>query len=255
MSELLQNRFLRALAEDDTTGQLVSRAERFSLATGDTIFDVEDRVGMIYFPEGGLVSIVTVMLSGQTVETSVVGQEGGIGFVEAIGSRTVFSRCFCQVDGPCLKLPAADYRRAYDASPRIRARVADHVELLLLELRQAIGCNAVHTAAQRLAWWLLECQDRVGGRADLPLTQDFLATMMGVQRTTVTQYAIALADKGVIRTRRGHVHILDRDGLEAEACECYPTVRRASRMLEGGQTDSPGEGRHTGSKDARKSYP
>lgn len=240
MTETLGNSFLRALVEDDDEGHLLSRVEPLHLVPNQTVYEADDRVDYIYFPTGGLISVVSVMVSGQTVETSVVGQEGAVGFVEAIGSRIVFSRCFCQVDGDCLRIPAASFRKAYDASPRIRARVADHVELLLSELRQAIGCNALHSASQRLAWWLLECQDRVCGREILPLTQDFLATMMGVQRTTVTQYALQLAEKGVIKTRRGHVHILDRPGLEAEACECYVSTRRIAMLL--GQAASEAAG-------------
>ncbi len=235
MLQRTNNRLFRALQA--AGGEALSaRCERVRMTSAQVLYEAEDPVDYVYFPESGVISVVTVMLSGAMVETSVIGVEGGLGFIEAIGRGVMFSRCFSQVEGELLRVPAREYRRAYDASPEMRAIVADHVELLITEARQAIACQAKHAAGERLAWWLLEIQDRMPGVSDLPLTQDFLAAMMGVQRTTVTEFAGQLADKGAIRTRRGHVHVLDRAILEREACECYATTQRFRQMIEGGET-------------------
>jgi len=180
----------------------------------------------------GLLSIITVMISGAAIETSIVGREGGVGFIEALGSEKNFSRVIVQVPGKAFRVRAQHYRDAHDASPTMRRAVHCQIELLQAQGRQAIACHGVHKVEQRFNRWLLECQDLSGGMAIMPLRQEFLAVMLGVSRSTVTNIAIAAQERGWIRYVRGSIEILDREGLERGACECRATVQFLRRELE-----------------------
>ena len=202
---------------------------------GEILYEPEDQVDWIYFPEQGLISLLSVMLSGTAVETAVVGNEGGVGFLEVAGAGVTFSRALVQIDLLALRVSAAAYNAAFDASPSLRQRVTSHVELLLAEARQTLACQSHHSHEQRLAWWLLECQDRTGGGPKLPLKQDFLAAMLGVQRSTVSLVASALKADGLIDYTRGEIEILDRKRLERRSCECYATAAHYRELIEARQ--------------------
>jgi CRP-like cAMP-binding protein len=231
---LTRNRLLRALEPDDFD-RLAGAARLTDLQNGLVLYEAEASVDKVWFPETGLISIISCMLSGSMVETSVVGCEGGIGFIEAAGGGTVFSRAVVQVPGQFVAVPAEAYRAAFDASASLRRTVQNHIELLLTECRQAMACIALHSVDQRLAWWLLEAQDRIGGREQLPLTQEFLSVMLGVTRPTVSIVASRLQNAGLIKYSRGSIVVLDRGGLEGRACECYATSQHFRRRIEGGR--------------------
>lgn len=225
------NRLLLSLAPEDF--QVLSAHMRpMAFKQGVVLYQPEDPIDWVYFPEEGLVSLLSVMLSGAAVETAVVGREGGVGFLEAVGAGVTFSRALVQLDMLALRVPAKAYVEAFDASASLRRTVDSHVELSLAEARQTLGCQTLHTHEQRLAWWLLECQDRTGGLTTLPLKQDFLATMLGVQRATVSLVASALKAEGLVDYKRGLIEIVDRPGLEARSCECYATNRRFRDLIE-----------------------
>lgn len=225
------NRLLLSLARADR--DVLSRHMRpMSFKQGVVLYEPEDPVEWVYFPEEGLVSMLSVMMSGLAVETAVVGREGGVGFLEAVGAGVTFSRALVQMDLLALRVPAAAYVEAFDASASLRRTVGSHLELLLAEARQTLACQTHHSHEQRLAWWLLECQDRTGGGASLPLKQDFLAAMLGVQRSTVSHVASALKADGLIDYTRGDIQILDRPGLEMRACECYATNQHFRHLIE-----------------------
>lgn len=226
-----ENQLLAALHATDFA-RLARPGQSVELEHGKVLYEAETEIDAVWFPETGLISIMSVMLSGEMIETSVVGREGGFGFIEAVGAGVTFSRAVVQVPGRFRKVPAADYRAAFDSSPTLRKTINEHIELLITEARQAMGCLALHPVDQRLAWWLLEAQDRIGGEAQLPFTHEFLAVMLGIQRTTVSVHAGKLQDLGLIRYRRGHITVLDRDGLERYACECYATGRHFRQRIE-----------------------
>jgi CRP-like cAMP-binding protein len=209
---------------------------------GEVLYEPEDPVDWVYFPEQGLISLLSVMLSGTAVETAVVGSEGGVGFLEAVGAGVTFSRALVQVDLLVMRVPAKAYVAAFDASPSLRRTVSSHIELALAEARQTLACQTHHSHEQRLAWWLLECQDRTGGESRLPLKQDFLASMLGVQRSTVSQVASALKNDGLLDYNRGLIEILDRPGLEKRSCECYATNQHFRHLIE------KADGRHSSSR-------
>jgi CRP-like cAMP-binding protein len=172
------------------------------------------------------------MGSGASIETSIVGREGGVGFIEALGSGKIFSRVIVQVPGKAYRLHARPYREAFDASSAMRKAVHRQIELLQAEARQAIACHGLHKVHPRFNRWLLECQDLAGGMKVMPLKQEFLAVMLGVSRTTVTRIALEAQRQGLLRYARGAVEILDRDGLERGACECRASVQHMRRELE-----------------------
>jgi CRP-like cAMP-binding protein len=224
------NRLLRSLSDRDLT-RLSPHLETIELVFGATLFEMEDPIDWVYLPEVGLLSLITVLKSGAALETSIVGREGGIGFLEALGSGLMVSRVVVQIPGCACRLRAAIYREAFDASPPLRQAVHRQLELLQAEARQAVACHALHSLKQRFSRWLLECQDLTGGLEVLPLTQEFLAVMLGVSRATITRIACEAQAQGLIRYARGSIRVLDRDGLEASACECRASLQHLRRIL------------------------
>lgn len=226
-----RNRLLLSLEPADY--EALSRSMRpMAFKQGTVLYEPEDLIDWVYFPEEGLISLLSVMLSGVAVETAVVGNEGGVGVLEAVGAGVTFSRALVQLDLLALRVPVDAYIAAYDASASLRRTVGSHIELSLAEARQTLACQTHHTHDQRLAWWLLECQDRTGGGSTLPLKQDFLAAMLGVQRSTVSLVASRLKADRLIDYTRGLIEILDRPGLERRSCECYATNQHFRRMIE-----------------------
>jgi CRP-like cAMP-binding protein len=225
------NALLRSLSDADLSS-LEPHLKLVELESGATLYEMEDPVEWVYLPEVGLLSLITVMVSGAAIETSIVGREGGVGFIEALGSGKIFSRVIVQVPGKAYRLRAQAYRDAFDASASMRRAVHQQIELLQAESRQAIACHGLHKVKPRFNRWLLECQDLAGEIKVMPLKQEFLAVMLGVSRTTVTRIALEAQKRGLVRYARGSVEILDRRGLEKGACECRASVQHLRRALE-----------------------
>jgi CRP-like cAMP-binding protein len=226
-----RNRLLLSLASADYEA-LSKHMRPMAFKQGTVLYEPEDPVDWVYFPEQGLISLLSVMLSGTAVETAVVGNEGGVGYLEAVGAGVTFSRALVQVDLLVMRVPAQAYIATFHASPSLRETVSSHIELALAEARQTLACQTHHSHEQRLAWWLLECQDRTGGESKLSLKQEFLASMLGVQRSTVSQVASALKADGLIDYTRGLIEILDRSRLEKRSCECYATNQHFRHLIE-----------------------
>jgi len=225
------NALLRSLSAADLDA-LEPHLTLMDLKTGAVLYEMEDAVDWVYLPEIGLLSLITVMVTGAALETSIVGREGGVGFIEALGSGTMFSRVIVQVPGRAHRVRAGAYRQAFDASAAMRQAVHQQIELLQAEGRQAIACHGLHDVKPRFNRWLLECQDLAGGMKIMPLKQEFLAVMLGVSRTTVTRIALEAQQLGLLKYARGSVEILDRAGLENGACECRASVQHMRRELE-----------------------
>jgi len=225
------NALLRSLSPEDLD-RLRPHLELVDLRTGEVLYEMEDPVECVYLPEVGLLSLITVMVSGAAIETSIVGREGGVGFIEALGSEKMFTRVIVQVPGKSYRVHARPYREAFDSSASMRRAVHRQIELLQAEGRQAIACHGLHKVQPRFNRWVLECQDLAGDLDVLPLKQEFLAVMLGVSRTTVTRIARTAQARGLIRYVRGSVQIIDREGLERGACECRASVQHLRRELE-----------------------
>ena len=224
------NRLLTALAPGELD-RIAPHLERIELRRGAILHEPPGELAEVWFPEGCVISVVVVVSGGGLAESAVIGREGVAGLADALGSRRASARCLVQVPGPALRLELDRLAAAHEASPILRRLLAWYVQAFLAEVMVSAACHALHAAATRLARWLLLVQDRAGLGAELPLTQEFLALMLGLQRTTVTETASALQRAGLIAYRRGRVEIRDRPGLEAAACGCYRSISDAHAAL------------------------
>ena len=159
-----------------------------------------------------------------------MGCEGALGLMGAVSPRQSLSRAIVQTSTRAARIGANHLHDAWEKSPRIREMVDMHTEALFGHVVQSVACNALHSVEARFCRWLLTCHDRIATDT-VALTQEFLADMLGVQRTTVTAVARTLQDKGYIRYRRGMMDIINREGLEAMSCECYGVVQRNYERL------------------------
>lgn len=219
MSDRPQNAFLRSLSRASFE-RLADYLSPVDLSLGTYIQHDEADVEWVYFPETSLLSMIASTSGGQTVETSMAGNEGAANLLEACGSHVSGINCVVQVDGRAQKASAAACQHLARSDFEFNSQVLKLSELNLAESRQSGLCQAMHSVEQRFARWMCESSDRCGGRNPLPMTQEFLAAMLGVQRTTVTGFAGQLQGKGVIRYRRGNLEITERAKLEQIACEC-----------------------------------
>src|SRR5262249_47750494 len=160
----------------------------------------------------GMVSLVAVMQSGATVETATVGRDGVIGGTAALGSHHAFGRAIVQLPGAAMRIGASQFRAAARDNDSIHRLVVRYNDLLISQIQQAVACNALHGLEARLCRWLLQTHDCMDGDT-IPLTQEFLAQMLGVRRTTVTIAARLLQSAGFIRYRRGLIQVVNREGL------------------------------------------
>lgn len=218
-----KNRILNLLPREDLA-QLSPIMTLVDMEKGRLLFDPGDTITHVYFPIDGVISIMTLMTNGEAIESATIGREGAYGLSSAISPREAMSRAIVQVPGKAYRASSAAVNDLWKRSPTFQALVNKHGDALFAHSAQSVACNALHTVEQRFCRWILACHDRTETNV-VNLTQEFLADMLGVQRTTVTAVARVLQAKDMIRYRRGVVDILDRPGLEATSCECYGVVR------------------------------
>jgi CRP-like cAMP-binding protein len=204
---------------------LVSSSTQVDLPLRTTLYEAERPLAYAYFMTSGIASVVTSMADGGTAEVGLIGSEGFVGSIHLLGPAPVYTNCFIQLEATALRIPFPKLQKAFQSSEEIRDRVLEFVQTQALSLGQLAGCHRLHEAEERLARWLLMAQDRVQSD-DLNFTQEFLAMMLGARRTTVTMVAGALQRSGLIEYRRGRVKILDRESLEAAACDCYKVTKQ-----------------------------
>lgn len=209
-------------------GAVLAIARPVDFNVHDVFAEPERPVTKLYFVLDGLISSVVEMSDGRRIETTMAGYDGLNCATAAFLPFAAFSLEVAQVGGRALQVDAERMRSLTAERPGLNRVIADYVVNQQQELAQSTGCAALHRAEQRLAKWLLRCHDRTR-RSDLPLTQEYLAAMVGSQRTTVNEAMGRLAGDGAIRHARGVVTVANRDALEAAACECY---RRLTATLE-----------------------
>jgi CRP-like cAMP-binding protein len=166
------------------------------------------------------------MANGEVAEVGFIGHEGIVGSLQLLGPACLSTRCMMQLAGSGL------LQRAFDDSEEVRKRILEFVQEQSAVVGQLAGCNRLHSAEQRLTRWLLMAQDRTHSDV-LPFTQEYLAEMIGTQRTTITVLAGDLQERGLISYTRGNIHILDRDGVEAVTCGCYSITKSLHAALYG----------------------
>ncbi|MDP2258546.1 MAG: Crp/Fnr family transcriptional regulator [Caulobacter sp.] len=225
----MKNRLLASLTPADFA-RLSPQLTLVEMEKGRMICDPGDPIETVYFPHDCVISLMTLMENGTAIESATIGREGAFGLMAAIAPRQSMSRAIVQVPGRASRMAATALAEAVRHAPALASLIDRHNDALFGHAIQSVACNALHAVEARFCRWLLSCRDRIDSDT-VSLTQEFLADMLGVQRTTVTAVAGALQAKGLIRYRRGVVDILDRPGLEATACECYDTVRRTYERL------------------------
>jgi CRP-like cAMP-binding protein len=217
------NRLLDALPADDYA-RLRPDMDEVSLVMREVVFEPAEIISAVYFPLSGIISLVTPMEDGSTVEVTTVGNEGLVGLPVFLGARSTTVRAVAQVPGRSLRMGVDAFLCAVDDHSMLRALVQRYTQALFTQISQSAGCNRLHSNEERLSRWLLMSHDRVGTDT-FPITQEFLSQMLGVRRATVTISAGILQRAGFIAYSRGNVRILDRKGLEAASCECYGVMR------------------------------
>ncbi len=225
------NRLLESLPPD-LRERLLPRLDRVQFAFKQIFYDVNQPITAVYFPISGVVSLVTITEDGGIVEVATVGNEGMVGIPLLLGAESTPGRAFVQVPGEGWRMEAAEFRAQLQRDDRLRDHLGRYTQSLFDQIAQSAACNRLHSINERCARWLLMTHDRVG-RDEFPLTQEFLAQMLGVRRASVNAAASFLQRAGFIRYSRGVITILDRAGLESASCECYRILRDEFERLLG----------------------
>jgi CRP-like cAMP-binding protein len=216
------NHFLDSLPDSDLE-RIRPDLSEVRLERNQLLDEAGRPVAYVYLPIDCILSVLTVMKDGAQVESRTIGRESGYGLLQALGAPTSYERTITQVGGRCWRAPLGAMRAAAQESATLSAQIVRHAQAAVLQASQSTACNTLHRAEQRLCRWLLLTQDRLGFDV-LPLTQEHLAIMLGVQRTTVTATASKLQERGLIRYARGRIRVLDREGLKRLSCECYEAI-------------------------------
>jgi CRP-like cAMP-binding protein len=224
-----ENRLLQRLAAKDFA-QLEPQLKKTKMIQGDVLHPAGEPIGHIYFPISGMVSMLTILQTGQAIEIAVVGREGLVGGSIGLEGARSFAQATVQMPGEAWRVGAAPFLKVFEASKDFRTQVNRYQSVLALQTQQSAACHAFHSVEARLARWLLHARD-TGGTDMIELTQEFFAHMLGVQRSSVSLTAHALQKAGLIRYSRGKITILDRKGVEECACECYEVVTREMNKL------------------------
>jgi CRP-like cAMP-binding protein len=218
-----RNRLLASLPPN-VFAAVESHLRPVSLAFGDVIAETERPIEQVYFPYSGVVSLVVDMDVGHMIETAMVGRDGVVNGTSALDGRTSLHRAIIQVPGEAATIRPDALRQLATQFEPLHAILIRHEQVLLAQAQQSAGCNAGHTVEARMCRWLLRIRD-LTGTDDLELTQEFVAQMLGVRRTSVSIVAGTLQKAGLIKYNRGKLRLLEIDHLKEGACECYETVK------------------------------
>jgi CRP-like cAMP-binding protein len=204
--------------------QLQPYLERITLSLGEVVYEAGGQMGCVYFPTTSHVSLLYTMVNGATAEMGLVGNEGVVGIALFMGGETTPNRAVVQGAGAAYKLKAQTMRDEFRRGGEFQLLLLRYTQALITQISQTAVCNRLHSVEQRLCRWLLLTHDRTHSD-ELQMTQEFISNMLGMRREGVTRAAGRLQEKGLISYMRGHITILNRQGLEATVCECYAVVR------------------------------
>ena len=225
LSDAFTGNRLLATFPNELRAMVENRMEMVELELGRTVLRRGAEVGHSLFPFGStMISMAVDLDDGRSIEVASIGREGAVGGIISCGHVPAFTRAEVMVAGPAARVPMGTIEEAKTTSAHLRNLYCRYSDYLLAQIMQTVACNSFHSIEARAARWLLTAHDRAGSR--LELTQESLAGLLGVQRTTVNAVARELQDEGLITTRRGIIEIHDRDGLERRSCECYDRVER-----------------------------
>jgi len=220
---LHRNQLLGAF-EPAALGRIERHLQPVSMKLGTVVCEAGGLLTHAYFPQGSVLSILTVLENGSAVECANIGREGAFGIFAAMYSRVSFSQCIVQLEGAMLRCPIEPLQNEFETSKHMQNLLVSFSETLLSQVTQTVACNALHTIEERMCRWLLMMHDRAEGEP-LTYTHEFLAHILGANRTSITHAAQSMQTNGLISYRRGVMQVLDRTGMEKASCECYEVVR------------------------------
>jgi CRP-like cAMP-binding protein len=223
--EQSKNRILNSLPQN-IFAAVEPHLKYSNLTFGAVVAETDQPVDLVYFPYTGVVSLVVEMTVGDMIETAMVGRDGVVNGTSALDGQTALHRGIVQVAGDAAVVTSNALRSFADEFPPLRGML----KVLFAQAQQSAGCNASHTVEARMCRWLLRIRDLTGSDS-MQLTQEFLAQMLGVRRSSVSLVAGTLQKAGFIRYSRGNIRLLDIEQIEAGACECYQTVKRHYELL------------------------
>ncbi|XXX75096.1 Crp/Fnr family transcriptional regulator [Sorangium sp. So ce134] len=226
-----RNRLLSALPRRELE-RLLPQLEVVPLGHKQVLYEASEPIHHVYFPENGVVSLLSLMENGDAVEIGTVGNEGMVGLPVFLGSVSTQGRAFSQVPGDAVRMRSPIFREEVGRGGRLRETLSRYTQSLFEQIAQAAACNRLHPMGERCARWLLMTHDRVGAD-EFPLTHEFLSQMLGVRRATVTVAVGMLQQAGLVQFTRGRVTVLSRAGLEEASCECYAIIRDGYERLLG----------------------
>jgi CRP-like cAMP-binding protein len=229
LSRPLDNKLLSSLPREQFE-LLAPHLTPVFLEQGTVLIEAGEEFDRVFFPQYGMLSLLAVLKDGRAIETATVGREGVVGAMAGLGLYKSLVRVVVQLPIGVSTIPATQFRKAAAASEAIRNLCINYNEVLLSQARVTAACNAMHVIEARFCRWLLQTADRAASDT-VNLTQEFLAEMLGVRRTSVTEVASKIQSLRAITYSRGVIHILDRPALERMSCECYQTLLEQSEIL------------------------
>jgi len=227
----VKNEILLALPRKERD-LLLSKLTLVQLRLHDVLQEAGEAIEFSYFPNTAMASVLNIMADGRSVEVGLAGKEGFVGLPLIAGFRTSPNRINTQAEGMAFRVDAEALREILQQCPELALHLLRYSQVMAMEVTQLAACNRLHEVDERLARWLLMSHDRIGTDA-LPLTQEFLAQMLGTRRSSVSVAASILQRAGLIKYARGHVTILNRPGLEEATCECYGVMRQQLENWQG----------------------
>jgi CRP-like cAMP-binding protein len=229
--------------------RLAPHLEPVELPLGCAVYESGDRMGHVFFPTEGIVSLLYVLDDGASAEIALTGNEGLVGISMFMGGDSTPSRAVVQSAGHAYRLRTRFLKREFERAGNLQHLLLRYTQALLTQMAQTAVCNRHHTVEQQLCRWLLLSVDRLASD-ELQMTQELIANMLGVRREGVTEAAGILKDAGLIQYQRGRITVLDRPGLEQQVCECYAVVKRETDRLLSWKPEWADSGRTAGRADA-----
>lgn len=223
-SRLGHNRLLDALPKKDRAS-VIAKTEKVSLGIKQMLYEMNEPIRDAYFLLSGVASMISVVDGDTFLEVGTIGNEGIVGVPIVLGAERIPFRAFAQVPGEALKISAVALREEIARSRPLQDLVQRYLQALFTQLGQSVACNRLHSIEQRFARWMLTTCDRVESE-EFPITQEFIAMMLGARRAGVNQVAVKMQQAGLIRYKHGTMEILDPPGLEERACMCYQIIRQ-----------------------------
>jgi CRP-like cAMP-binding protein len=211
---------------------LAPHLDSVSLPARTVLYEPAERISHIFFPTAGVVSLLAVPSRGNGVEAAVMGREGFVGLPVFLGTDRSTGLCVVQIPLEARRMTAEDFHRRVERRGALHSLLLLYTHFILCQVSQSLACSTSHAIERRLCRWLLQVHDRAGAD-DFPLTQEFMANMLGVRRASVSEAAAGLQERGLIQYRRGRLSIENRAGLEEAACECFPIIREEWTRLFG----------------------